>query len=290
MRLAIANTAVLIAGAVCALSLPSRALAFAPYPVLILSRRNSFVDLSVREQGSSTDINFFAINDRIDCDTFSLPWTDFQSWALRDNIHKFIVSIPRKGSDKPTVYALWRTMSREVVELSGYPVEMLQEKYRLQKNDDDGSSGSGYNPPGALPLLDEYEFQISGGLSGRVYGIPGVAEGSKIETTTVTQVQLTLPLGYVLTDDASVAYELGNPFRGESFSLDGMDLSRMDSTAAGVSQAAGDLAKAAISTSIESVPGDDTLLRLGASTAILLAGATALNMLSHHLTVNVFWV
>jgi hypothetical protein len=34
----------------------------------------------------------------------------------------------------------------------------------------------------------------------------------------------------------------------------------------------------------------DMLTTLGATTAILLGGATAVNMLSHHLTVNVFWV
>ena len=35
---------------------------------------------------------------------------------------------------------------------------------------------------------------------------------------------------------------------------------------------------------------DSNLVNLGATTAILLGGATAFNMLSHHLTVNVFWV
>ena len=32
------------------------------------------------------------------------------------------------------------------------------------------------------------------------------------------------------------------------------------------------------------------ITNLGASTAILLGTATAVNILSHHLTVNVFWV
>jgi len=35
---------------------------------------------------------------------------------------------------------------------------------------------------------------------------------------------------------------------------------------------------------------DGLLLRLGGTTGIFLAGATAINMLSHHMTVNVFWV
>ncbi|KAI2504604.1 hypothetical protein MHU86_9816 [Fragilaria crotonensis] len=283
-------TRAIVAVFVCALALPSRTLGFAPHPACMLSRKSDVVYLSLR---SSTDNDSVATNDRSqqsEKDTFSLPWTDFQAWALRDNILKYIISIPREGSDEPTVYALWRTMSREVIELSGYPVDTLQEKYKLQVTNDPGSSVSGCDSPGALPLLDEYEFQITGGLSGRVYGIPGVAEGTRIETTSVTQVQLTIPLGYVLTEDASVAYELGTPYREISYSLDGMDRSKIGSLASGVGQAAGDLVKGAMSPNMNSVPGDDMLVRLGASTAILLTGATALNMLSHHLTVNVFWV
>lgn len=216
--------------------------------------------------------------------TFLLPWTDFQDWALRDNILKYVISIPRKGADKPEKYVLWRNLSREVLELSGYPVDMLQEKYRQQLVEEGGSSLMGYIIPQALPLLDEYEFRTSGGLSGRIYGIPGVAEGSLIETPSVSQVQFTLPMGYILTDDESVAYELGTPSRTEFYSLDGIDRS------SGPVQSAGKLAKDVLLTSNEAVPGDDMLVRLGASTAILLAGATAVNLLSHHMTVNVFWV
>ena len=32
------------------------------------------------------------------------------------------------------------------------------------------------------------------------------------------------------------------------------------------------------------------IVNLGATTAVVLGAATAMNMLSHHLTVNVFWV
>jgi hypothetical protein len=222
--------------------------------------------------------------------TFLLPWTDFQDWALRDNILKYVVSIPRKGADKPERHVLWRTLSREVLELSGYPVEMLQEKYRQQLAEEGGSKLTGYTMPQALPLLDEYEFRPSGGLSGRIYGIPGVAEGSKIETTSVSQVQLTLPMGYILTDDESVAYELGKPSRTELYSLDGIDRSKITLMESGSVQSAGKLGKDFFLISNEAVPGDDMLVRLGASTAILLAGATAVNLLSHHLTINVFWV
>jgi len=223
-------------------------------------------------------------------DKFSLPWTDFQEWALRDNILKYVVSVPRKGADKPELYALWRSMSREVVELSGYPVDMLREKYRKQLTDEPGQMSSN---PGILPLLDDYEFEISGGLSGRVYGIPGVADGSKIETTSVSEVQLTLPKGYVLTDDGAVVYELGTPMRDSYNTLDGAKQSASSmasSMASSAIQTAGVVTQEALTTSGDAVPGGDMLVRLGASTGILLAGATAINMLSHHMTVNVFWV
>ena len=280
------------------LSLFTRTVGFAPHLTFGLSRSTAnlhHVSRHVLQQTATTqeatpDNDGTSAAYNINDDRLSLPWTNFQEWALRDNILKYVVSIPRKGADEPALYALWRTMSREVVELSGYPVEMLQEKHKQQLKSATEPNQMGSNPPAALPLLDEYEFQASGGLSGRVYGIPGVAEGSKIETTSVAQVQLTLPQGYVLTDDASVAYELGTPFRTELYSPEGLDRSTMAFTAISAAQTAGDIAKVALETSKEAVPDNDMLVRLGASTAILLAGSTAINMLSHHLTLNIFWV
>jgi hypothetical protein len=229
-----------------------------------------------------------------DDDRFSLPWTDFQEWALRDNILKYVVSVPRKGADKPELYALWRTMTREVFELSGYPVDMLREKYKKQLMTEPDQMSSN---PGILPLLDEYEFATAGGLSGRVYGIPGVADGSKIETSSVSEVQLTLPKGYVLTDDASIVYELGTPMRNSYITIDNTDsaIGSAKYLASGALQTAGEMADGALRTAAStaesaSLPEDAMLVRLGASTGILLAGATAINLLSHHLTVNMFWV
>ena len=78
----------------------------------------------------------------------------------------------RKGADKPEQYTSWRkSLSHDVLELSAYPVDMLQEKYRQQLVEE------GIELDGIL---------YSGGLSRRIYGIPGVlAKGSIIETVGV---------------------------------------------------------------------------------------------------------
>eukprot|EP00547_Thalassionema_nitzschioides_P001180 CAMPEP_0194214888 /NCGR_PEP_ID=MMETSP0156-20130528/16300_1 /TAXON_ID=33649 /ORGANISM="Thalassionema nitzschioides, Strain L26-B" /LENGTH=254 /DNA_ID=CAMNT_0038943249 /DNA_START=68 /DNA_END=829 /DNA_ORIENTATION=+ len=219
---------------------------------------------------------------------FSLPWTDFQDWALRDNVNKYLVSVPRPGASKPHLYGLWRSLSREVVELSGYPADHLRERYEAQQKQNEASPDNLNNSkkpiPDILPLLDEYEFEPSGGLSGRVYGIPGVAEGSKIETTSLRDVQTTVPQGYVLTDE--VVYELGSPLRTPD-SLDGAK--RPSIFEAGESFASNALSLGGEAAN-KAANSDGDLIRLGGLTGILLAGATAVGMLSHHLTVNVFWV
>lgn len=131
-----------------------------------------------------------------------------------------------------------------------------------------------------------------------MYGVPGLRDGTRIETSPVGQVEVTIPLGYVLTEDIGIGYELGSPLSDEGetpYSLGGVTRT--------AGQAAGSLSKAAASNMAamtrkglaSSSTGDDEssnamLLQLGASTGLLLAGATAMSMLSHHLTVNVFWV
>lgn len=214
----------------------------------------------------------------------SLPWEDFQEWALRDNVDKYVVSVPRPGASKPHLYGLWRSLSREVVELSGYPADHLRERYEAQQKQNEASTdrmSSSQKPiPDILPLLDEYEFEPSGGLSGRVYGIPGIAEGSKVETTALRDVQTTVPQGYVLTDE--VVYELGSPLR-TPYSLDGVKRPS-------ILEVTESLASNALSVGGEAANGNSNLIQLGGLTGVLLVGATAVGMLSHHLTVNVFWV
>ena len=223
---------------------------------------------------------------------FTMPWSKFQEWALRDNLPRYVVSIPvrtKGGGSQQKLHALWRTMSREVTELCGYPIEMLQEMYarQLKHQEDDGSALP--ITPDVLPLLDEFEFESSGGLSGRVYGVLGVADGTKITTTVVKDVQFTLPKGYVQTEDGAVAYELGTPLR-DFYSLDGSS-GTVREISKSMAKTASGLAKGAVVNAPPVDEDSDTMLvRLGFATAVVLGGATAMSMLSHHLTVNIFWV
>lgn len=222
---------------------------------------------------------------------FPLPWTDFQEWALSDNLPRYVVTIPSQDGSQQQIYALWRTMMREITELGGYPINMLQKmhsRHLVKKND--GNSTLSVTP-GVLPLLDEFQFEPSGGLSGYIYGIPGVADGTRIITDEVKDVQFTVSKGFVQTKDGAVAYELGTPLR-ESYSLEPSNNKMRDVSSTVTGNVAG-LAKGAVSNipfSNADEDPDTMLVRLGFSTAVLLAGATAVNMLSHHLTVNVFWV
>lgn len=283
-------------------SLVSRSVGFAPHPAgvgchtkHILPFRATTVRKvsgSITSGASSENSNSNAREATFSSDDerFSLPWTDFQEWALRDNTPQYVVSVPRRGAETPDVYVMWRKMSKEVVELNGYPAEMLRKKYKVHTKEEQNNVA--YNA-GILPVLDEYEFKAAGGLSGRVYGIPGVAEGSKIETASVSNVQETLPHGYVLTDDGAVAYELGNPMHESSpeegtYSLEGVARSAR-AAANSVNEFASEAAGGGLTTT-RNIEGDSMLVRLGASTAILLAGAAAVNLLSHHMTVNIFWV
>jgi len=234
-----------------------------------------------------------------------LPWTDFQKWALRDNVSKYLVSIPRPGAQEPQLYVLWRTMSREIVELSGYPVAMLQMQLERVIRDGDAREDESLPPglrstPDALPLLDEYTFSPTGGLTGKVYGIPGLLDGTVVQTSSVKEVEATLPKGFVMTEDGAVAYELGVPLRTEldlDYSLGGVSRTAARAVEGMTTNGRDALVEATkgtksgmIQPSLMSDDADGNLARLGVTTAILLAGAEAVNLLSHHLTVNVFWV
>ena len=163
--------------------------------------------------------------------------------------------------------------------------------------------------PGLLPLLDQFEFQSNGGVSGQIQGLKGIADGTTVQTSPLVHVQLTVPRGYVLTEDGSSAYELGVPVSEDEdfYSLDniakmnmnmGKNIQDMDAgDMAGVVKAGvegtGKLAGNIASAAITSAGDEETtrmLVNLGATTGILLGGAMAVNLLSHHLTVNMFWV
>lgn len=230
-----------------------------------------------------------------------MPWSDIQEYALKDNLPKFTVLISTDGSSKQ--YAMWRTLTREVTELAGYPIPYLMQK-RSSSVDKDTPT------PGLLPMVDDFEFAPNGGITGRAYGLPGIADGTRINTPPLIGVEKTVPLGYVTTasdEDEGVvgfSYELGTCASSSVYSLDGSERSAallsarrmmMEGMGVGVasSRQIASVAKDAMvagSGLLTDSDANQDLVYLGGATAMLLASATAVGMLSHHLTVNVFWV
>lgn len=226
---------------------------------------------------------------------YDFPWTEKQVWALSDSLSRFTVQVPIKeervdGVETTTLqkFTLWRTLSKEVVELSGYPLQFLVERQMELQNESDTESPT--NAPKIirtsrtiLPYLDDYEFTTSGGLSGAVFGVQGVAEGTRIETAPLDDIRETIPKGFVRTE-CSVLYELGSPRNQEDVQSLG---SRAGSLISSAKDAAQDYRPGEI---VKVGPLDRELVQLGALTGVLLLGASAFETLSHHLTVNVFWV
>jgi hypothetical protein len=233
------------------------------------------------------------------------PWSQAQDWALKDNLPKYLVRIPSSTKNKNNkqssllTVALWRSLLQDVPELAGYPVNILQAKYKqqqqLQATKESPSTAGNVDDIGVLPFLQDYEFSAQGGVCGTVYGLEGVADGSRIETSAVHNVQQTLPQGYVQTSDGSMAFEMGRPLTEDAISSNSNNkLPSSWKVISGASSAtAQQLAKTGIANGSNNAlaeEADGYLVRLGAVTGIVLAGATAINMLSHHMTVNVFWV
>ena len=213
-----------------------------------------------------------------------------------------------------TSFVLWRSLLQDVPELSGYPIDFLQARHeKMQKeqqkqifdaeDDDKNVTGKNLRPLdsaitttttrlGVLPFLQDYEFASEGGICGYVYGLDGVSDGSRIQTSAVMNVKESLPKGYIQTSDGSASFELGRPLGNDERST---ATEAISSTAAVAKTTLEKLSDTTNNISLRSASdaaedSDGLLLRLGAATGILLAGATAINMLSHHMTVNVFWV
>lgn len=245
-----------------------------------------------------------------------MPWSEVQEWALDDNISKFTVLIPPSvGRGRAMKYVLWRTLAREVPELAGYNISFLRKKYSNKKGDSlDGDI------PGVLAMVDDFEFAPNGGIAGRAYGLPGIADGTRIQTPPLVGVETTVLQGYVTSQEmemeeqggasssSSFSYELG--VCASSYSLDGTDRSaallsarrlimeggsklagKAAAKAAASAEIVGMAKSAAVSGSglLSDQEANQDLLYLGGATAMLIASASAIGMLSHHLTVNV-WV
>ncbi len=227
------------------------------------------------------------------------------------------------GGMNNTTFCLWHSLRKDVTELMGYEISFLQNKYlNLQDFDADGKNGEDAIhkfSPGVLPYIDEFEFRKNGGIKGRVYGLIGIEPGTQIVTSPLKDVEKTLPNGFVLTDDGSCAYELGIPKSeilngkknklaeyynnmdslngyedaGKESALYSMDIGAMkESGSKVVSNVSQQGAKVAgnVVNELSDPETSQMMVNLGTTTAIALGAATAMNMLSHHLTVNVFWV
>jgi hypothetical protein len=224
-----------------------------------------------------------------------LPWSDSQEWALRDKIFKYTVRIV--VADSMRSFVLWRTMLNDTPELDGYPIPFLIERLEELWDSDTALKRPLQIDLAVLPYLDAFEFETSGGLSGCIYGVQGVADGTRIQTTPVGDVQVTVPKGFVRTADGSVIFELGQPVeqRTDSYSLSGTAATTkpMINLSKPWASSGKELASNLISPQQQQDGGvtiDTELLQLGGLTALVVAGAWAMETLSHHLTVNVFWV
>lgn len=243
--------------------------------------------------------------------TKGYPWSDMQQYALRDSLPKYTIRIPikekkslsSKKSQEDTVistFALWKNLQNDVPELAGYPIDFLQDRYEAMQLEEQKKSTSGDDSnagtikmveppmaPGVLPYLQDYEFSSGGGICGYVYGMDGMSDGSRIETSAVKNIKESLPKGFIQTSDGYASFELGNPLQTDEATITKPSLAK-DLSVEGISNIATTDQMRSLMNGVED--GDGMLLRLGALSGIMLAGATAFNMLSHHLTVNVFWV
>jgi hypothetical protein len=271
-----------------------------------LFRSIPVLNQSIRDdtERSTSSSSSSASNKRYD----EMPWSTNQEWALQDKISTYTINIPtlnnptlKGGGGNKSTFVLWHTMRKEVTELMGYEIDYLQKKYSALLDDSDKSP-----VPGVLPYIDEFEFRSNGGIKGRIYGLVGIESGTEIVTSPLKEVELTLPKGFVLTGDGSCAYELGTPKSEKNFpsiNFDrmtdktsnpySMDLSSMKEDGMNAMYQVGEQSGRVNNNVMNELGNPETsqmIVNLAGTTAVVLSAATAMGMLSHHLTVNVFWV
>jgi len=239
-------------------------------------------------------------NEADDTTFLDSSWGQTQEWAIQDSLSKYTVTIPNMGC-----FAMWRSMIRDTVELAGYDVHFIRKMIHqrqpssLSTNNGADTNSEVSSSPGVLPLLDEFEFRPNGGVAGRIRGLRGISDGTIVESSPLAQVDVTVPRGYVVTEDGSTAYELGVP--GDGGSEFGMMDTIGSSSVGGVVDATKSMrdgvdgtTRTVVQAVLGGVGGGDDgtamLANLGTTTAIVLGGVMAFNLLSHHLTINVFWV
>ena len=251
--------------------------------------------------------------------------TDLQMMTLKSKITKYIVPSPNVftgnanhlDSSKRFII-LWRNLLNDTPELAGYPVSFLAEQMKsimhfldLKSNTSTALTSSELAIKNfcneaeidwdlVSPYMDDYTFEVGGGLTGLVYGVTGVAEGTKICTTSVGELQATIPRNYIQTGDGCI-YELGRPAISkisetqipdmmQSYSLSGNTKEQFRNGKETIVSQFSKGIRAVDDRANEDTVIDSDLLNLAGLTTLVLGGAMAMETLSHHLTVNVFWV
>lgn len=240
-----------------------------------------------------------------------------QEWALRDHVSKYAIRLVLDSGDNSDsgkgkhqqLHRLvrWRSLINGTPELVGYPIDFVIARYaeiRSSKGDDDDAVSSstsssllfgGWSTE-VLPYLDRFRFEANGGLSGDAFGLKGIQDGTRIRTNPLVHVEHTIPLGYVVTEDGSVVYELGRPVESSDIIRPEDVIMTADSvratTAAGLRESMGSRLAAVNfnNNNNGALLFDPDLVQLAGLTAVVLTGAWAMQALSHHLTVNIFWV
>lgn len=245
------------------------------------------------------------------------PISDLQMMTLKSKIMKYMVSSSTTLS-KNRIIILWRNLLNDTPEIHGFPISFLAEQMKIIMQ----SVGRTSNTTTAListelalqqittnaeidwdlvsPYLDAYTFEMGGGVTGLVYGVVGVADGTQICTSPVGSVQSTIPQNYILTGDGCL-YELGRP----AFANDSLSQAKQKKSPYSLSgttkewfsngQETASLMVENARATVSEKTSDDTVInsdlwQLAGVTTIVLSGAMAMESLSHHLTVNVFWV
>jgi hypothetical protein len=235
---------------------------------------------------------------------YELPWSDVQEFVLQDKLSKFVVRVAHHEQQQLQSLVLWRNLLLDTPELSGYPIPFvvlkLEQTLHNNKNQNDVMNSHHFVSPEhldyrrVLPFLDEYEFEANGGLKGIASGVPGVADGTLIQTTPVENVSETVPRGYVIisssssSSDSAIIYELGQPkIIAENGRYYQQPQQQNQSRYANL-QFLTNMANP--KNNPDGPLLDPELINLGALTAVMIGGAIAAQTLSHHLTINVFWV
>lgn len=193
-----------------------------------------------------------------DFESYERGWSKKMDWVLEDSLPRYTIRAMNEETSSLVSFVLWRSLIASTPELGGYPINFLQSHICRENT----------TIPSILvdtvPFLDDYTFS-GDGIEGSVYGLKFVADGSRMTTPPLINVKESLPRGYIQT--SAEFFELGQPKNSSKVNVHELALSNP------VNDERGGL-----------------LLKLGATTGVFLAGATAINMLSHHMTVNVFWV